>query len=170
VCEAKPACEAKPRSNFQRSNVSTLPRSNVFPLCKNPPTLSIEIIDIQGDCPVYQIGDSFRIEAGDVDLVSSSVLEYENSRNPFPWRRSWVTHCNELAKLHQSVNVEIKQRAEELEQDGLKAMDALHVACAEGTESDYFLTCNDRIIQRYNGENLRVLNPVNFVLEVPGDE
>jgi hypothetical protein len=110
------------------------------------------------------------IEAGDVDLVSSSVLEYENSRNPFPWRRSWVTHCNELAKLHQSVNVEIKQRAEELEQDGLKAMDALHVACAEGTESDYFLTCNDRIIQRYNGENLRVLNPVNFVLEVPGDE
>ena len=110
------------------------------------------------------------IEAGDVDLVSSSVLEYENSRNPFTWRRSWVTHCNELAKLHQSVNVEIKQRAEEVEQDGLKAMDALHVACAEVTESDYFLTCDDRIIQRYNGENLRVLNPVNFVLEVPGDE
>ena len=69
-----------------------------------------------------------------------------------------------LAKLHQPVNAEIKQRAEEREQDGLKAVDALHAACAEATQSD------DRIIRRYNGENLRVLNPVNFVLEIAGGE
>lgn len=110
------------------------------------------------------------VAASDVELASSSVLEYENSRNPFPWRRRWVTHCTKLAKWHQMANPEIKKRAEELEQNGLKAMDALHVACAEGTESNYFLTCDDGIIRRYNGENLQVLDPVNFVLEVTGGE
>ena len=110
------------------------------------------------------------IAADTVELVGSTVLEYENNRNPFSWRRRWVTQCIELAKLHQRVNVEIKLRAEELEQSGLKALDALHVACAEATKSDQFLTCDDRIIRRYGDEALQILNPVNFVLEMAGGE
>lgn len=110
------------------------------------------------------------VEANTVELVSSTMVEYENSRNPFSWRRRWVDRCITLAKLHQPVDAEIKRRAEELEQLGLKAVDALHTACAEAAESDYFLTCDDRIIRRYNSENLRVLNPVNFVLEIAGGE
>jgi len=39
------------------------------------------------------------IEAGEVELVSSSVLAYENSRNPFPERKAWVNNCLELAKF-----------------------------------------------------------------------
>ena len=110
------------------------------------------------------------IAADTVELVGSTVLEYENSRNPFSWRRRWVIQCIELAKLHQRVNVEIKQQAEDLEQDGLKALDALHVACAEAAQSNYFLTCDDRIIRCYKREKLQVLNPVNIVLEMAGGE
>ena len=39
------------------------------------------------------------VEAGTVELVTSSVLEYENSRNPFLVRRNWVAHCSRLASF-----------------------------------------------------------------------
>lgn len=108
------------------------------------------------------------VEAGSLDLVTSSVLEYENSRNPFRLRRNWVARCSRLASVHQEVDEDIKGRAEELEQQGLKAVDALHVACAEAAGSEYFLTCDDRLGRRYPGEKLRVLNPVDFVVRVGG--
>jgi hypothetical protein len=37
------------------------------------------------------------VEAGELELVSSSVLEYENSKNPFPLRKKWVECCLKLA-------------------------------------------------------------------------
>jgi predicted nucleic acid-binding protein len=71
------------------------------------------------------------IEAKAVELISSSVLEYENSRNPYPIKQEAMNRCLQLAGLRQEVDEAIRQRAEELEQNGLKAIDALHVACAE---------------------------------------
>ena len=103
-------------------------------------------------------------------LITSSVLEYENNRNPFRLRRNWVTRCSGLASVHREVDEDIKGRAEELEQQGLKAIDALHVACAEAAGSEYFLTCDDRVVRRYQGEKLRVLNPVDFVVHIGGEK
>jgi predicted nucleic acid-binding protein len=103
-----------------------------------------------------------------VDLVISTVLDYENSGNPFVWRRNWVSHCIRSAKFKHTINIDIKIRALELENEGLKAMDALHVACGEHSDSEFFITCDDRIIKLYNGKKLRVINPVNFVLEFGG--
>ena len=85
------------------------------------------------------------VEAKEVELVASSVLEYENSRNPFPLRKRWVSRCLDLASYHQEVNESIKQRALELAAAGLKAIDALHVACTEATGSGYFLTCDESV-------------------------
>jgi hypothetical protein len=45
----------------------------------------------------------------------------------------------------------------------------LHVACAEAAGSEYFLTCDDRVVRRYQGEKLRVLNPVDFVVRMGGE-
>jgi len=68
------------------------------------------------------------------------------------------------------VNEAIRQRAEELEHNGLKAVDALHVACAEAINSDYFITCDKRLINRCSGLTLKVLNLVDFVLEIDSDD
>jgi len=109
------------------------------------------------------------IEAGEAELVSSSVLEYENSRNPFPLRRRWVKRCLSLASHFQKVDEDMRARAQELEKEGVGAIDALHMACAEAARSEYFLTCDDRVIRRYKG-GIRVLNPVNFVLSTTGGQ
>jgi len=109
------------------------------------------------------------IEAGDVELVRSPVLEYENSRNPSSLRRRWVNRCLDLASHYHKVDSIISERAQELEKKGLQAIDALHLACAEAAESEYFLTCDDRVIQRYQGQ-VKVLNPADFVLSVTGGQ
>ena len=107
------------------------------------------------------------VESGAVELVSSTVVEYENSRNPFPLRRGWVNRCLKFAGQAQKVDESIRERAQELEKEGLKAIDALHAACAEAAGSEYFITCDDWVIRRYPG-GIKVLNPVDFVLSVRG--
>ncbi|MGB3312758.1 MAG: PIN domain-containing protein [Nodosilinea sp.] len=110
------------------------------------------------------------IEAGDIELVSSSVLEYENSRNPFPIKQEAMRRYLQLARWQQGVNESIRQRAKQLEESGLKTVDALHVACAEVLESEYFITCDKRLINRCSELAMKVVNPVDFVLEISGDD
>ncbi|MBN1890653.1 MAG: PIN domain-containing protein [Thermoflexales bacterium] len=112
------------------------------------------------------------IESETAELVTSSVVEYENSRNPFPLRQRWVNRCLGLAGSRQPVNDTIRQRALELEQEGIKAVDALHLACAEAAASDCFLTCDDKAIKRYSSrtdKTVHVFNPVEFVLKMAGE-
>ena len=109
------------------------------------------------------------VESGGVELVSSSVVEYENSRNPFPLRKGWVNRCLRLARHAQRVDESVRGRGQELEKEGLKAIDALHIACAEAAGSEYFITCDDWVTRRYQG-GIKVLNPVDFVLSVMGGQ
>jgi predicted nucleic acid-binding protein len=107
------------------------------------------------------------IEAGEIDLVVSSVNEFENSRNPFEARRAWVNRWFKLAKLRQSVNEPIRQRAKEIERQGIKALDALHLSCAEQSGCNWFLTCDDKLQRKYSARVMTVADPVNFILQVP---
>jgi predicted nucleic acid-binding protein len=105
------------------------------------------------------------IETGDAQLLSSEVLEFENSKNPFPQRRTWVTFYLSLANYRQKLDVPIRERARSLEGQGLRSIDALHLACAEEARADYFITCDDQIIKRYRENQLIVINPVDFTIK-----
>jgi predicted nucleic acid-binding protein len=110
------------------------------------------------------------VEVKAIELISSSVLEYENSRNPYPIKQEAMNRYLQLAELRQEVDEAIRKRAEELEKDGLKAIDALHVACAEVVNSDYFITCDKRLINRCSKLTMKVMNPADFVLEMSSDD
>ena len=105
-----------------------------------------------------------------VDLVSPSVLEYENSRNPYPIKQEAMNRYLQMAGSRQIVDEVIRQRSEQLEHNGLKAVDALHVACAEAISSDYLITCDKRLINRCLGLTLKVVNPVDFIFEINNDD
>jgi hypothetical protein len=107
------------------------------------------------------------IEEGELDMVRSAVLDYENSRNPFPLRREWVDSCLALAKGYQEATATVKARALQHETRGIKSLDALHVACAETAGCGYFFTCDDRIVKKYSGA-MQVINPVDFIIHVQG--
>ncbi len=108
------------------------------------------------------------IEAGNAQLVSSSVLEYENSRNPQVLRQKWMSRCLQQAKIYQLVEPSIRTRANTLGEIGLGAIDALHVAASEAAECDYFLTCDDRLLKKSKFFAIKSINPVDFVQKVIG--
>lgn len=111
------------------------------------------------------------IEQNSLSLISSTVIEYENSRNPHPLRQEWVKKVTRLAQKVQPVNEVIRQRAARLEQEGVKAMDAFHLACAEAAGANYFVTADDRLIKRYQqlteaDNEPMICNPTEFVRNI----
>jgi predicted nucleic acid-binding protein len=57
------------------------------------------------------------------------------------------------------------KRAQQIELSyAIHGLDALHLACAEKLKSEYFITCDDRILRRYAGV-VKVISPVQFAIE-----
>jgi predicted nucleic acid-binding protein len=110
------------------------------------------------------------IRAQTVELINSSVLEYENSRNPDPVKQEAMSQYLQMAGTRWEVDEAIRLRGQQLEHNGLKAIDALHVACAEAANSDYFITCDKRLINRCLNLAMKVMNPVDYVLEISDND
>ena len=103
----------------------------------------------------------------------SFVLDYENSRNPFPERRAFVQHLGQICEHTIEPDEAIRQLAQDLSRNhNIRGRDALHLACAEWSKCDYPVTCDDRLQQqgkrlREAGIlNLQVINPVDLLREV----
>jgi predicted nucleic acid-binding protein len=105
------------------------------------------------------------IEKRIISVVSSDVLVYENSRNPYAERQIFVTSILRKASVIQTLNDRLARRAQEIEALGIKGLDALHLACAERLKVDHFVTCDDRIIRKYAG-TVGVINPVELTMHV----
>jgi predicted nucleic acid-binding protein len=105
------------------------------------------------------------IEKRIISIVSSDVLVYENSRNPYAERQIFVTSVLRNARVIQTLNDSLAKRAQEIEVMGIKGLDALHLACAERLKVDYFVTCDDRMIKKYTG-TIIVVNPVELTMHV----
>lgn len=98
-----------------------------------------------------------------IKIVSSSVIEYENSLNPNVEREAFVKEILKEAKDFQNIDENIKKQAENLiKRTRISAVDALHLACAETAKADIFITCDYDIINRYKGE-MKVINPLEFI-------
>ena len=69
------------------------------------------------------------VEDGELELVSSDVLLFETRRNPRAERRAYATEVLDKANAFIEMNSSIRERSVELERNGLKPLDALHLAC-----------------------------------------
>jgi len=102
-------------------------------------------------------------EKGEVKLMNSSTIEYENSLNPFPERKAFVDKIIAQAKTYQNLNQEIEKKARRLVQEmKLSSIDALHLATAEFSKVDLFITCDYNLVKKYKG-NLKVIKPTDFL-------
>ena len=109
------------------------------------------------------------IEAGRVELISSSVLAFEVSRNPLAERRELAEQLLQRASAIIAMNHKIAERAAVFVDNGIKAADALHLATAESAKVDYFCTCDDRFLQRarrLTDLKIRVVSPLELIEEI----
>lgn len=111
-----------------------------------------------------------RVDLGQLNLISSEVLEYEiNNTNDVIRKANMILL---LAKNKYCVNLinSVINRGFELEKLGFHPYDALHIASAEQEKVDTFLTTDDMLLKkaRKNKSLLktRVLTPIEFIKEI----
>ncbi len=109
------------------------------------------------------------IESKQIESVNSSVLIYENKKNPFPLKQKAIELYLKKATFKQPVSETVRQRAKQLESEGIKPIDALHVASFEASKSDYFITCDKRLLNRCQALAIPAINPIDLIEELDNE-
>jgi len=99
-----------------------------------------------------------------IELVWSYILDFENSANPFPEKKFTIEKWKHLASVDVIESSNILSKAIDLTKSGLRAKDALHIACAIEMECEYFLTTDDLMQKKMKDTfEIKVLNPTEFI-------
>lgn len=105
------------------------------------------------------------IETGNFKLVSSYMLIYENSRNRIETKRKAIEQFikdNTAIYIDDSYSEEVEHVAIEIQKNGVKSADAIHVACAILAKCDFFITTDDRLL-KYKSDLISIVDPVEFI-------
>lgn len=109
-----------------------------------------------------------QIREGQVELVWSYILEFENAQNPYLERQHAIQTWQALAVVDIEESSVLLDTARILLAQGIKAKDALHVACALEGQADYFLSTDDKLLKRLQTIHLiSALNPMDYIKELP---
>jgi len=98
-------------------------------------------------------------------LVCSFILRYENNENPNISNRDSIAQffINASEYVGNENMEDIRKMADEFMKQGIKMKDATHLACAIKARCDYFLTTDDKLIKKYNGNAIKVRTPLTFL-------
>ncbi len=88
------------------------------------------------------------VGTGQVELIWSYVLDYENAQNPFAERRESIARWRSLAVHRVQETEATRLLARQLVDAGIKPYDALHVACAVAGEATLFVSTDDALLKR----------------------
>jgi predicted nucleic acid-binding protein len=109
------------------------------------------------------------VQAGEQSLLGSEALEYEVSRIPNEVRRTEVFAVLALASERLRVTDEVEALSLTFEQQGVRSMDAIHLALASSAKADFFCTCDDKLLQKaqkLSGLSCKVTTLLSLVPEV----
>lgn len=110
-----------------------------------------------------------RVESGRWVLTGSEVVDFEIGQIIDLERRQRVYALAGLAITKHRMTQAVRTRAKEWIEQGLKPVDAFHIACAEDAGVDVFLTTDDqllRVIRRTGPARVPVNNPLPWLNEV----
>ncbi len=108
-------------------------------------------------------------EAGHVELVTSDTLVFEVERNPHPVRKKYALEVLAKAKVFIHTDSSIEARARALQAEGIKPLDALHLASAVEAKAEYFCTCDGRFLRRakvVDTGQTKAVSPLELIAEV----
>ena len=104
-----------------------------------------------------------------MQFVGSEALEYEIGRIPDEVRQSESLALLTLASERLEVTGAVEALAFVIEQQGIAAMDAIHLALASESRADFFCTCDDKLLrkaQALTGLGCKVISLLGLVPEV----
>jgi len=108
-------------------------------------------------------------ESGQIELVASEVLQFEIERIQDPLRRAHAYEALSKAGTYVDMTEATVVRARELNESGIRPLDALHLAAAVEARADYFCTCDDKFLRRaktLGTEQTKVVSPLELIVEL----
>ncbi len=107
-----------------------------------------------------------------LELIVSYMLRYECSKNPFEMRRNAIFEFiqeNAAGYVGDDRKKVIEAKAAEIMKTGIKFKDACHVASAIYAGCEYFISTDTRLL-KYNTQEIKMVTPIEFIMETEGDE
>jgi predicted nucleic acid-binding protein len=113
-------------------------------------------------------------ESGQWKLITSAALDEELDQNPDLERLKNVKAILAIANIKVVNSQFIEERSAELQKIGFSGYDATHIASAERSRADIFLSTDDKLIRKAQRNiqiiNVAVNNPVNWLMESTQNE
>jgi len=110
----------------------------------------------------------------DWELIWSSAITYEVAKIVDHDKKHYVSTFAAKTTTNIIVDLAIKERATVFMDWGVKALDALHIACAERAGATVLVTTDDTLknIMSYHSDtiSIRIVNPAAWYEEVTGNE
>ena len=106
-----------------------------------------------------------------LELITSYMLRYECSNNPFEMRRNTILdfiHKNTFAYVGEERKEDIEVKATEIMRTGVKFKDACHVASAIYAGCEYFISTDMRLLKNKTDE-IKMVTPIEFVTEMESE-
>ena len=100
------------------------------------------------------------------------ILELEMNQTSNADKKEKVVNLYTVAENKVIVDNDVKARAIEIQKNGIKTIDSLHIALAEKSKADVMLTTDDLLEKKASKMDLKtkVCNPVNWLMEVTKNE
>lgn len=107
-------------------------------------------------------------EKGEWVLIASGIIDYELSKLSDISRLEQVQSLYSVAGERIKLTERAEMRATLLQQQGMKPFDSLHLALAETSGVDIFLTTDDRLLKVASKIDLKIkaTNPVSWLMKV----
>jgi predicted nucleic acid-binding protein len=104
------------------------------------------------------------VAEGRVKLLWSDTLDTENKQNPFEERRTGIMLWKEIASAVIQDAPSLRERARATAANGIKSLDALHIASAVAGQASHFVTVDDAILnKRQSMREIIIASPLEFV-------
>lgn len=107
-----------------------------------------------------------------VELVTSYILDFENSRNRSIQKKMAIEKfMNDYTAFYVSNQneKELEKIAAFIMETGIKEKDAYHLACAILSKCHFFVTTDDRLL-KYKSENIYLVTPGEFIRRLEADQ
>ncbi len=106
------------------------------------------------------------IRSRNLEMVWSYILDYENSKNPYEERRIQIQGWKKYSIQDIQKKPKIIKLAKQFNRNGLKKMDSLHIACAIETKCVYFITTDDKVLNKSEKiSEIKIIDPFGFIKE-----
>jgi predicted nucleic acid-binding protein len=113
------------------------------------------------------------VEAGDLVLLNSAVLEYELQKCADLGRVEYGMEVLSLASDRIRLSDRMVRRAKRFQGLGMEGIDVLHLAVAEANNADFLCTCDDPFWRRARNlkeTDVRIVSPTELIEELERNE